>query len=163
MWSNGLCSIFYPPRYGKVTVETVTKWARNVALEGTTREGGIQLCAPCWGRYYHIGDIPTRTEIQSLYDPRRPSFTTIDLEFRATDDDDPEYEGNVPCTMEAAPTTPALVDVVLVRQWLMDSGSAMDLIDENAAEPFAHFIEEGEEVRLATANGVIGSKRLKFT
>ena len=62
--------------------------------------------------------------------------------FEATDDDDPEYEGDVPCTTEAAPTAPALVDVVLVRQWLVDSGSAMDLIDERAAEPFSHFIED---------------------
>ena len=29
----------------------------------------------------------------------------------------------------------------------------------SAAEPFSHFIEEGEEVKLATANGVIGSRQ----
>ena len=140
-------------------VTAVTGWARYVNIEGTTREGGIQLCAPYWQRFFHIGDIPTHAEVQSLYDPRRPSFSPEDLEFEATDDDDPEYEGDVPCTTEAVPTAPALVDVVLVRQWLVDSGSAMDLIDERAAEPFAHFIEEGEEVKLATANGVIGSRQ----
>ena len=48
---------------------------------------------------------------------------------------------------------------VLVRHWLMDTGSAMDLIDERATEPFAQHIEECEEVRLATANGVIGSRQ----
>ena len=79
--------------------------------------------------------------------------------FIATDVDDPEYEGDVQRTEEAAFTTPALVDVVLVRHWLIDIGSAMDFIDERAAEPFAHHIEECEEVRLATANGVIGSRQ----
>ena len=48
---------------------------------------------------------------------------------------------------------------MLVRHWLMDTGSAMDLIDERAAEPFAQHIDECEEVRLATANGIIGSRQ----
>ena len=34
----------------------------------------------------------------------------------------------------------------------MDSGCPMDLIDEREAAPFAHFIEQGSDVRLATAN-----------
>ena len=96
------------------------------------------MCAPFWQRFYHIGDIPTHSEVQSLYDPRRPSFSPEDLVFEATDDDDPEYEGDVPCTTESVPTTPALVDFVLVRQWLVDSGSAMNLIDEHAAERAFH-------------------------
>ena len=54
------------------------------------REGGIQLGAPFWQRFYHIGDIPTHAEVQSLYDPGRPSFSPEDLVFEATDDDDPE-------------------------------------------------------------------------
>ena len=98
------------------------------------------MCAPYWRRFFHIGDIPTQEEVQSLYDPRRPSFSPEDLEFVANDDGDPEFEGNVPCTTEAVPT-------------------AMDLIDEGAAEPFSHFIEDGEVVKLATANGVIGSRQ----
>ena len=122
------------PARGRVIVTAITSWSRYVNIEGTTREGGIQLCAPLWPRFYHIGDIPTHAEVQSLYDPKRQSFSLEDLLFTATDDDDPEYEGDVPCTVEAIPTTPALVDVGLVRHWLMDTGSAMDLIDERAAD-----------------------------
>ena len=66
VWSNGLCSIFYPLPGGRVIVTAVTGWARYVNIEGTTREGGIQLCAPYWRRFFHIGDIPTQAEVQSL-------------------------------------------------------------------------------------------------
>ena len=74
VWSNGLCSIFYPPARGRVIVTAITSWARYVNIEGTTREGGIQLCAPLWSRFYHIGDIPTHAEVQSIYDPKRQSL-----------------------------------------------------------------------------------------
>ena len=61
VWSNGLCSIFYPPARGRLIVTAITSWARYVNIEGTTREGGIQLCAPLWPRFYRIGDIPIPT------------------------------------------------------------------------------------------------------
>ena len=35
----------------------------------------------------------------------------------------------------------------------------MDLIDEREAAPFAHQIEQGSDVRLATANGQIRTSR----
>ena len=50
---------------------------------------------------------------------------------------------------------PALVDTVLVRSWLMDTGCPMNLIDETEAAPFARFIEDCDGVYLATANGLI--------
>ena len=151
--------IFYPPDCDQLIAEVIIRWARFVNIEGTTAEGGIQLCARLWQQFFHIGDIPTYEEVLSLYDPKRRCYLPKNFEFTARDDDDPEYRGDVPCTGGTVPATPALADIVWVRHWLMDTGSAMDLINERAAEPFAHYIEQGEEVRLATANGVIGSRR----
>ena len=69
-----------------------------------------------------MSDIPTRKEVLSLYDASRKSYAKEELEFNATDDDDPEYEGNVPCTEGAIPVAAAIVEEVLVRSWLMDTG-----------------------------------------
>ena len=159
VWSNGLCSIFYPPHDGNVCEAVVIDWGRYLNVEGTTRECGIQLCAPHWQRFFHIGDIPNPAEVKSLYDPRRPGFLLEDLVFNATDHGDPVQAESTPAPAGSIPTAPGLVDVVLVRKWLIDSGSGMDLIDERSATPFAEFIEDGEEIQLATANGVIGSRR----
>ena len=71
----------------------VTDWARQVNFEVNSRQGGIQLCAPLCQEFYHIGDIPTHKELQSSYDRSRKSYVEVELEFSATHDDDPEYEG----------------------------------------------------------------------
>ena len=158
VWTGDLCRIFYPPDRDQVNVIVITDWARQVNFEVTSREGGIQLCAPLWQEFFHVGDVPTRKEVLSLYDASRRSYTKEDLGFNATDDDDPEYEGDVPCTRNTT-TAPAIMDMVLVRNWLMDTGCPMDLIDEGEAAPFAQFIERGGDVRLATANGEIRANR----
>ena len=64
----------------------------------------------------------------------------------------------MPCT-RVNTAAPAIVDTVLVRSWLMDTGCPMDLIDEGEAAPFAQFIERGGDVRFATANGEIRTNR----
>ena len=98
VWTDELCRIFYPPDRDQVNVSVITDWARQVNFEVTQREGGIQLCAPMWHEFFHIGDIPTRKEVLSLYDASRKSYVREELEFNAADDDDPANEGNVPCT-----------------------------------------------------------------
>ena len=96
--------IFYPPDRDQVNVSVITDWARQVNFKVTSREGGIQLCAPLWHEFFHIGDIPTRKEVLSLYDASRKSYIKEELEFNAADDDDPVYEGNVPCTRGCDPS-----------------------------------------------------------
>ena len=96
-----------------MNVSVIPDWARQVNFEVTSREGGIQRCAPLWQEFFHLGNIPTRKEVRSLYDARK-SCVKEELEFNAADDDDPEYEGNVPCTGGAIPAAPADVEEVLV-------------------------------------------------
>ena len=67
VWTDDLCRIFYPPDRDQVNVIVITDWARQVNFEVTSRGGGIQLCAPLWQEFSHIGDIPTRNEVLSLY------------------------------------------------------------------------------------------------
>ena len=45
----------------------------------------------------------------------------------------------------------------------MDAGCPLELIDEREVAPLAHFIEQGGNVRLATANGEIRTnQRLEY-
>ena len=97
VWTDDLCRIFYRP--DQVHVSELTDWARQVNFEVTSREGGVQVCAPLWHEFFHIGDIPTRKEVLSL------SYVKEELEFNAGDDDDPEYEG----AGGAIPAAPAVI------------------------------------------------------
>ena len=90
VWTDDLCRIFYPPDHDQLHVIVITDWSRQVNFEVTSREGGIQLCAPLWQEFFHIDDIPTRKEVLSLYDASRTSYVNEELEFNAADDDDPD-------------------------------------------------------------------------
>ena len=51
VWTGDHCRIFYPPDSDHVNVVIITNWARQVSFEVTSREGGIQLCAPLWQEF----------------------------------------------------------------------------------------------------------------
>ena len=97
--------------------------------------------------------------MRSAYDSKRASFSEQDFEFDAGDYDDPEHDEEQPYTTKVRRALLALIDTVLVRSWLMDTGCPMDLIDESDAAPLAQFIENCDRVDLATPNGLIKIRR----
>ena len=98
-----------------------------------TRELGIHLLVSDWSNWHHIGDVPTRAEIEATTcDTSRPSCY-VELPPYANipynhGDDDGELTSNVaaamPCQTADASSKPVGVD-----SWLMDSGTQLDLVD----------------------------------
>ena len=151
-WDRTSATIWLPPDDDCVDIGFLDgAYAYDLTV---IREEAMQLCHLKWGCFHHIGAVPTMSATRSSY---RKAGPQLDLALFSWSpeycDTDLVYGPDFGCHPLPCAATTTKSTRVKVVSWLVDSGSALDLIDASRVKRFQQHIREREALVLDTANG----------
>ena len=189
VWTRKFLFVYLPPGsepcFGSIE-KRQNHVVKHVGCRRLPREEGIACLAQVWFDKIHLGRVPDDAErrgqegvaAETLYASTHFRFDQALCGQPGEDGTDlaepaPLWDVGAPAVVHTAfstpkpspPTRPTSAarsgsSAPTIGQWLVDSGSALDLVKEKDVSPCHKHIAKGDKIRLETVNGETSTDRV---